>query len=436
MRKDIFLILLLFLSTKMQTFSQEIILNNFERDNSNITSKNGAQFSIEQNSSLNETPILNNFEPGHPNVVSRGGSVFEIVENPIKDEVNNTNNSLKVGRTSNNWWELVAFPITTYSIAANTTKYLHISVNYPSEPDIAIRIDGEDENSNGSTNVAIRALNKYTDFGKWQTLVFPLEGGTSGIDIKAILVFPDSGFQNNPEGRILNNTDSFGYLDEFKIGENLSYKNNFEEYLTSVKTELKKNWPQNRTINLVFHGHSVPSGYTQTPTVKLLDAYPHKVLEKLSVKYPTAVINTTKTSIGGENSIKGATRFDSDVLPLKPDVIFIDYSLNDRSQGLEAPYAAWDEMIKKAKAKNIPVILFTPTPYTDVDLFDTTTDLYKHQQQVIRLAQENNVGLVDSFERIKEMVAAGDSVNSFLSSYNHPNAKGHNLVADEIMKFF
>jgi lysophospholipase L1-like esterase len=416
-------------------FSQEIILNNFEGDVSNIVARNGAQFSITNNASL-ENPIFNDFEESSPSVVSRFGAQYTIVPNPKKNEVNNSNTSLRVGRTTTNWFELVAFPVTPYKIPANTTKYLHISVNYPSEPDIAIRIDAEDENSSGSTNVAIRSLNKYTDFGNWQTLIFPMEVGSEELEIKAILIFPDVGIQNTPSGRLLNNTDTFGYLDEIKVGDNLPTDNSFENYLTNVKLELQKNWPNNRTINLVFHGHSVPSGYTQTPTVKTLDAYPHKILERLSAKYPTAVINTTKTAIGGEHSIKGATRFDDDVLPLKPDVIFIDYSLNDRSQGLEASYAAWDEMIKKAKARNIPVILFTATPYRDVDLFDTNTDLYKHQQQVIRLAEEHNVGLVDSYERIKEKVAEGESVNSFLASFNHPNVKGHNLVADEIMKFF
>lgn len=436
MKNKIILLLIFTFCISNFTFAQEVVLNNFEGNTSTIVARNGAQFSVINNSSLEENPIFNNFEPGHPNVVSRFGAEFEVVKNPKKSDLNNTENVLKVGRTSTNWFELIAFPTTTYTIPANTTRYLHISVNYPAQPDIAIRIDAKDENDSGSTNVAIRALNKYTDFGNWQTLIFPMEGGANGAEINALLIFTDVGNQNEPSGRVLNNTDTFGYLDEIKIGDNAPEDNSFDNYLANVKLELQKNWPNNRTVNLVFHGHSVPSGYTQTPTVKLLDAYPHKILEKLSVKYPTAVINTTKTSIGGEHSIQGAARFDDDVLTLKPDVLFIDYSLNDRSQGLEATYAAWDEMIKKAKARNIPVILFTATPYRDVDLSDTSTDLYKHQQQVIRLAKENNVGLVDSYQRIKEKVDAGESVNSFLASYNHPNAKGHNLVADEIMKFF
>lgn len=76
-----------------------------------------------------------------------------------------------------------------------------------------------------------------------------------------------------------------------------------EEYLKDIKTELTKEWPKNRTINLVFHGHSVPSGYFKTPIVNTFDSYPYQLLRQLKSKYPYAVINVIVTSIGGENSV-------------------------------------------------------------------------------------------------------------------------------------
>ena len=32
-------------------------------------------------------------------------------------------------------------------------------------------------------------------------------------------------------------------------------------YLDNLLNEMAKKWPGNKTINIVFHGHSVPSGY-------------------------------------------------------------------------------------------------------------------------------------------------------------------------------
>ena len=126
---------------------------------------------------------------------------------------------------------------------------------------------------------------------------------------------------------------------------------NPKEYLSEIKIELTKEWPKNKTINLVFHGHSVPAGYFKTPVVNTLKSYPYQVLEQLKGLYPLAVINVINTAIGGENSINGEKRFKKDVLNHNPDVIFIDYALNDRGVGLEKSKQAWEKMIKATGAK-------------------------------------------------------------------------------------
>lgn len=46
--------------------------------------------------------------------------------------------------------------------------------------------------------------------------------------------------------------------------------------------------------------------------------------------------------------LSGQKRFESDVLCHKPDILFIDYALNDRGLGLEAAKAAWEKMIAEA----------------------------------------------------------------------------------------
>ena len=207
-------------------------------------------------------------------------------------------------------------------------------------------------------------------------------------------------------------------------------------YLKDIKTELVKKWPDNRTINIVFHGHSVPSGYFKTPVVNTLDAYPYLLLKKLKVKYPYAVINIINTSIGGENAAQGAKRFDSDVLIHKPDVLFIDYSLNDLGIGLGKAHKAWEEMIKKALKNNVKVILMTPSPDQRIHILEANNKLEQHRNQVEQLAIENGVGLVDSYHLFKARVKAGDNISEYMSQINHPNKKGHQLIANEILNYF
>ena len=108
-----------------------------------------------------------------------------------------------------------------------------------------------------------------------------------------------------------------------------------ESYLAPLRVELRKSWPANRTVTIVFHGHSVPTGYFRGGAVRPFDSYPHLTHVALNSNYPTSVISPIVTGIGGEHSEQGAARFRADVLAKRPDVVLIDYSLNDRAIGLE-----------------------------------------------------------------------------------------------------
>ena len=170
--------------------------------------------------------------------------------------------------------------------------------------------------------------------------------------------------------------------------------------------------------------------------VNTLGAYPYLVLKKLKSNYPYAVVNVIITSIGGENSVSGASRFTDDVLTHQPDVLLIDYGLNDRGIGLEKSYIAWDQMIKKAINQHIKVILITPSPDQRIDYLDMNNELKKHRDQIIRLALENNVGLVDSYKAFEFLYNDKEQLEKYMSQVNHPNEKGHELIANEIIKWF
>jgi len=207
-------------------------------------------------------------------------------------------------------------------------------------------------------------------------------------------------------------------------------------YLHQVSGELSVGWPSNRTISIVCHGHSVPAGYFRTPEVRQLDAYPHLLRAGLSQRFLHAVFNVTVTAIGGENSEKGAERFERDVLSLRPDVVTIDYCLNDRAIGLQRAEAAWRKMIEACLERQIPVVLLTPTADAKAKLDDPNDPLSQHALQVRKLAAEYHIGLVDSLAAFKSEVQSGRPLQELLSQSNHPNRQGHELVARELLKWF
>lgn len=208
-------------------------------------------------------------------------------------------------------------------------------------------------------------------------------------------------------------------------------------YLSAISQNLAKQWPDNDTVNIVCHGHSVPAGYFVTPVVNPFEAYPHLLHVMLKERFPFSVINVIVTAIGGENALKGAARFQSEVLSHQPRVLTLDYALNDRGLSLQAAETAWKSMIEEALAASCPIILMTPT--WDKNYYEQNeewTKLVTHTEQVRRLAESYSVGLVDSFRIFEQYIEQGGNLEDLLSQINHPSKLGHTLVAEALAAWF
>lgn len=212
---------------------------------------------------------------------------------------------------------------------------------------------------------------------------------------------------------------------------------NKQSYMEDILCELQKQWPGNRTVNIVCHGHSVPSGYFATPYVDTFNSYPHLLHKMIKERFPFGVLNVIVTAIGGENSLSGSSRFVTDVLCHKPDAITIDYGLNDRWLGLDMAKACWSDMIEQALEQNIRVILLTPS--WDKTFFEQNEgwkQLEAHAGQIRALAERYGVGLADSFEVFRKYIDASGDLVDLLSHVNHPGRKGHEMIATEIAGWF
>ena len=207
-------------------------------------------------------------------------------------------------------------------------------------------------------------------------------------------------------------------------------------YLADITRELQMAWPTNHTVNIVCHGHSVVAGYFKTPDVRTFDAYPHLMHVGLKERFTNAVINVIVTAIGGENSESGAKRFEADVLSHRPEVVTIDYALNDRKMGVERARKAWMSMIELALAHNVKVILMTPTPDLSANLDNPADQLNRHAEMIRALAKRYHVALVDSLQAFKDYAKAGGKIPTLMAQGNHPNRQGHELVAKALLEWF
>lgn len=208
-------------------------------------------------------------------------------------------------------------------------------------------------------------------------------------------------------------------------------------YLRGLRDSLRAQWPDYRPHSIACHGHSVVTGAFAKSEVRPFDSYPHLLHRALNERFPTALINVIVTALGGEHAVSGAARFTEDVLCHKPDLITIDYALNDRADGLARAGEAWRRMLDACAARDIPVLLLTPTMDAP-SAYDEAcyTELAAHAAQIGALADEYAVGLVDAFAAFDAHVRAGHAIETLLSWPNHPSRAGHELVARLLTAWF
>ena len=211
------------------------------------------------------------------------------------------------------------------------------------------------------------------------------------------------------------------------------------DYLKAEIIELNKIWPDNKTMNIVCHGHSLPCGYTANHVVRMRDAYPRLLQDMLCSRFPMAVLNMIITAVGGEGAINGVQRFEKEVLCHNPRILTIDYGRNDMFYPVKEVEKAWGSMIEKALKKNIKVLLITPAPDSGQIYYDRDKRLNTEEDiinMVVKLASEYGTGLADAAGAFRKKFAAGESVSDYMISVNHLNRDGNRLIAGEILKWF
>ena len=93
-------------------------------------------------------------------------------------------------------------------------------------------------------------------------------------------------------------------------------------------------------------------------------------------------------------------------------------------------------MVSTALNKGIKVILLSPSPDQRVNLLEANTPLEQHARQIKKLADQYRTGWVDSYELFRQKVRSGELVSDYMSQVNHPNEKGHGLIAEGIVEYF
>ena len=192
--------------------------------------------------------------------------------------------------------------------------------------------------------------------------------------------------------------------------------------MTRLKN-LMKRAANGESLVIGFLGGSITQGsLSSTPKT----CYAYLVYEWWKKSFPNAAFSFVNGGIGGTTSHYGGARAWKDVLCYRPDIVTVDFSVNDDA----------NEFFEETYEGTIRRLLAAPSDPAVVVLNNVFYDTGKNAQNYHnRIADHYGIPHVSIKDTVYPDVESGKIVRADITPDNlHPNDKGHRLVADEICK--
>ena len=192
--------------------------------------------------------------------------------------------------------------------------------------------------------------------------------------------------------------------------------------MTRLKN-LMKRAAKGESLVIGFLGGSITQGsLSSTPET----CYAYLVYEWWKKSFPNAEFSFVNVGIGGTTSHYGGARAWKDVLCYRPDIVTVDFSVNDDA----------NEFFEETYEGTLRRLLMAPSAPAVVVLNNVFYDTGKNAQDYHnRIADHYGIPHVSIKDTIFPDVESGKIVRADITPDNlHPNDKGHRLVADEICK--
>ena len=192
--------------------------------------------------------------------------------------------------------------------------------------------------------------------------------------------------------------------------------------MTRLKN-LMKRAANGESLVIGFLGGSITQGsLSSTPKT----CYAYLVYEWWKKSFPNAAFFFVNGGIGGTTSHYGGARAWKDVLCYRPDIVTVDFSVNDDA----------NEFFEETYEGTLRRLLAAPSAPAVVVLNNVFYDTGKNAQDYHnRIADHYGIPHVSIKDTVYPDVESGKIVRADITPDNlHPNDKGHRLVAEEICK--
>ena len=217
-------------------------------------------------------------------------------------------------------------------------------------------------------------------------------------------------------------------IDESDLTEEQIYDNMVERSLMDLgnlerMSKFIEKLENKQEVTIAFIGGSITEGLTAGPE----KCWAKLTYDRLCEKYPDTKINYVNAGLSGTPSVLGNIRLQRDVLDYKPDMVFVEFAVNDGNDQIYKD--SYDAMVRKILSQeNQPAVAL----YFTVIKSGHTCEAYMSEvgkAYGLPMVSLNNV-LAHEFEtgRMKWEDYSDDE--------SHPNEWGHKMTSDLIMNMF
>lgn len=188
-------------------------------------------------------------------------------------------------------------------------------------------------------------------------------------------------------------------------------------------------------VSVVFFGGSLTFGANASDPNTT--SYRGRMMQWLREKYPNTPINFHDAAIGGSGSQLGIFRIDRDVLKHKPDLVFLDFTVNDDAEGTDPQALASYERIVRDLLENdtavMPVLMLFRWHAEKPD-----APLPPRHEAHLKLAQAYGIQAANVLAAVREKVKAGTKPPDLwnLGDGAHPGDEGYELFFQAVRDRF
>ena len=184
---------------------------------------------------------------------------------------------------------------------------------------------------------------------------------------------------------------------------------------------------QGQDVTLVYLGGSITEGALAKPQqTHCYAALSARMFTEKYAAYPEKV-HYVNAGISGTPSRLGITRLEQDVLSKSPDVVFVEFAVNDSNdKQSQMVYESLVRRLLQSETKPAVILIFT--------LLDSGYSCQPHMSQI---GAYYDLGMISVKNALQPELTAGHmKFSDYSSDYAHPTTEGHAFIADMISYYF